>query len=440
MKGHIVMSTQELLAVDVFERLLRNEITQVEAGSLLGITDRQVRRKLPKYKEFGVKSLIHGNRGKPSGRKISSETRDQIVQIIKDKYYDFGPTLLQEKLEENHQIKLSRELIRQLMIKVGIHKPKRRKQRKVYQLRERRTCFGELIQADGSPHAWFENRAPKCNLTVLVDDATGKPVWLELNQSESINSYFRACEGYFLKHGLPLALYVDKHGVFKINNYRGQDFKKPSIEELRSELTQFGRAMEELGVELIFANSPQAKGRVEKLNQTLQDRLVKELRFRNISTIDAANQYLPEFIKKYSTQFGVEPKSRVDMHRPIPRSINLKKILSVQTNRTLSRQFTCQYDNTLYQIQTSNKYCLRQAIVQIREDYHNQITIWYKNKQLDYTVFRRRPKVKMVDSKQLNPEMEAIKHKHLKSLENRVRLPKSQWETPTNEMTEQIYV
>jgi len=395
------MSNKEINQVDIFEKLARKEIKQKRAAEALGLSVRQVKRKLHEYRINGAKSLVHKGRGKVGNKKISQEKIDEVISIVKEKYYDFGPTLAHEKLTEEHSLQLSREKLRQEMMAVGLWKPSRRRKAHVHQLRERRACFGELVQLDGSPHSWFEDRGEYCNLNVMIDDATGKSMF-ELSRSETAQDYFRLVEQYFLKHGLPLALYVDKHNIFRVNT-PNLVLRKPNGDQFEG-LTQFGRAMSELGVELIFANSPQAKGRVERANQTLQDRLVKELRLNNVSTIDEANKFLPKFIPQFVGKFSTQPKSKVDMHRKLGKGINLEKILCSKEQRVLSKNLTCQYNNCIFQINTKRSaYTLRKTTVTIRERYDGSITLWdNRDKPLEFTTIKKLPSTRETSSKQVN--------------------------------------
>ncbi len=290
------------------------------------------------------------------------------------------------------------------MIEAEIWKPKRQKRPKIHQMRKRRDQKGELVQIDGSPHAWFENRNLKCCLLVFIDDATSELLWLEFTESETTNAYFKASFGYLKKHGKPLAFYSDKHSIFRINNSKGGS----SAASDSNGLTQFGRAMEELGIELIPANTAQAKGRVEKANRTLQDRLVKELRLRGINTIEEANKYLPEFIKEFNRKFAVEPKNPENAHRPLLANENLEEILVKKYTRILSKNLELQYKNILYQIQTKRPtYTMRNARVTIAEDRFGRIKIYYqgsylKPKELKYKILTRNPKSEIINTKLLN--------------------------------------
>jgi transposase len=409
MKGTIIMSNKEINQVDIFEKLVRKEIKQKKAALMLGLSVRQIKRKLAVYKIKGTQSLIHQGRRKIGNRKISLEITDVLMNIIREKYWDFGPTLAHEKLVENYECKLSLATIRKEMIAANLWKSSGRRKAHVHQLRERRACVGELLQLDGSPHDWFEGRAPKCNLNVIIDDATSS-VSLKLSKSETTQDYCELIEEYVLEFGLPLAIYADKHSIFRVNTTTNFDLKKPDKNNQFEGLTQFGRAMKELNIELIFANTPQAKGRVERVNQTLQDRLVKELRLNNISDIKDANIFLKIFTKRFNMRFSVKPKSIVDMHRKLNRDINLKKILCVKEKRVLSKNLTFQYNDTIYQIKTQRSaYTLRKTIITICERYEGVITIWdTKNNQFEYTTIKKLPSTRETNSKKLNQLVDAI--------------------------------
>ncbi|HSG45338.1 MAG TPA: ISNCY family transposase, partial [Anaerolineales bacterium] len=235
-------------------------------------------------------------------------------------YADFGPTLAHEKLQECDQVQISRESVRKIMMAEGLWQPRRRKKEQVHQMRERRACFGELIQIDGSDHAWFEARGERCTLLVFIDDATGQLVELRFVTDESFFTYGEAARSYFERCGKPVAFYSDRHGIFRVN----------AAQPLGSRpgLTQFGRAMQELDIQIICANTPQAKGRVERVIQTLQDRLVKELRLCNISSREAGNVFLPAYRADFNRRFAVQPRSTHDAHRPLLPSEHLDRILS----------------------------------------------------------------------------------------------------------------
>src|ERR1035437_5626240 len=279
------MSAKELSRLEVMQRLEEKRLGQKGGAEMLGGSGRQVRRLLSRYRRAGASGLVSQRRGKASNNQLSAEVKQKVVDLLQGKYRGFGPTLACEKLVEVEGLKISDESIRQMMISEGLWKS--RKVRKVitHPMRERRACLGELVQIDGYPHDWFEGRAASCTLLVLIDDASGQLLGLMFAEQESFHSYVQVVKPYLEHYGKPVAFYCDKHGIFRVNiPSRGT----------RDNLTQFGRAMKELDIEIICANTPQAKGRVERANQTLQDRLVKEMRLRGISSMEQGNAYLPE--------------------------------------------------------------------------------------------------------------------------------------------------
>ena len=279
------MSNREITRLEVMQRLKEKRLTQKEAARMLGITSRQVKRLFRAYKAQGAGGLVSRRRGKLSNNRLDAEIIQEAIDLIYERYRDFGPTLAHEKLTEVHGLRLSRESVRRVMIEEEIWKPKKARKPAVHPRRERRACFGELVQIDGSDHAWFEGRGAKCTLLVFIDDATGKLLELWFVPEETFFAYCEAARHYFERYGKPVAFYSDKHGIFRVN--------QPQTIGKGQGLTQFGRAMQELDIQILCANSPQAKGRIERANQTLQDRLVKEMRLRGISDMEAGNAYLP---------------------------------------------------------------------------------------------------------------------------------------------------
>lgn len=405
MNGVITMSTKEANHIAILEKVQKKEMKQNRAATLMGLSIRQVRRIGKRYKKDGAKGIIHQLRGLPGNGRIDEHILDAAVKTIREKYYDFGPTFAHEKLVEHHGVTFSRETLRKAMIIGGIWIPKRKKTIILHPLRDRRNYEGELVQADGSPHAWFEERGPKCTLLVYIDDATGKLLWLEFVDSESTAAYFLATKHYLLTHGKPVAFYVDKHGVFRVNTRRAGT---ASVDDDNGE-TQFQRAMSQLGIEVICANSAEAKGRVEKANQTLQDRLVKEMRLKGINTIEEGNRYLPEFMDMYNNKFAVIAKCSGNVHRPLLPADDLDDILCQHQTRVLSGQLTLSYQNKRYQIQTERPmYAMRHARVTVKEDLTGTITIAYKGKNLSYTIVEERPKATITDSKVLNRAVDRL--------------------------------
>ena len=391
----LTMSSKEISKLEVIQRLKEKSLSQRTAADMLDVSVRQVKRMFKNYREKGAAGLISQRRGRLSNNRISEETRQRALDLLGGKYRGFGPTLACEKLVEVEGLKISKESVRKMMLVEGLWKVRRVRKIVTHQMRERRPCLGELVQIDGSPHAWFEERAPSCVLLVFIDDATGKLLQLLLVESESFFSYCLAAQAYFERSGKPVTFYSDKHGIFRVNmpNSLSGD-----------NLTQFGRAMQELDIQIICANTPQAKGRVERANQTLQDRLVKEMRLRGISSREAGNTYLPEFIADFNQRFAVQPLSQHDAHRPLTTQDDLAHILTWQEHRTLSKNLTIQFEKVVYQIQTERPtYAMRNAAITVCKDASGNISLLYKHKPLPYTTFRKQAKqAEVIETKDLD--------------------------------------
>lgn len=395
----LTMSKRELTRLEVMQRIKDKRLTQKEAAGMLGLSVRQVKRLFRAFKTQGAKGLVSARRGKESNNRLDEQIVQTALDLIYKRYRDFGPTLAHEKLVEVHQLKISDESVRKIMIAEGIWKPKRAKRPEVHQMRERRACFGELVQIDGSDHAWFEERGPKCTLLVFIDDATGQLMELWFVPDETFFGYCEATRHYLERYGKPVAFYSDKHGIFRVNQERPLG--------TTSGLTQFGRAMQELDIQIICANTPQAKGRIERANQTLQDRLVKELRLRGISDMESGNAYLSEFREDFNRRFAVAPRSTLNAHRPLLKTDNLDWILTYQETRTLSKNLTVQFKNVIYQIQSNRPgYVLRNAKVTVCENAKGEVTILYHNKLLSYTIYQKPTQQStVVDSKTINQKL-----------------------------------
>ena len=397
------MTAKEAERFRLMENHANGVITLQEVSNLLSISYRQTVRIWNNFRSQGVKGLISKKRDNQN-RSLDPSVKKTILSLAKERYYDYGPTLIAEKLEENHKIKISKETVRKILINNNLRKVKRKKKLKVYQRRKRRSCFGELEQIDGSPHAWFESRGPYCTLLLAVDDATGKITAARFEEEETTRGYFCLLKNYLRMHGKPLCLYSDKYGVFQVNH--GKDRSKP---------TQFARAMKELGIKTITAHSPQAKGRIENKNGVLQDRLVKELREQGISTIEEANLFLPIYIEKHNKRFGKMPASSFNAHCELEHKQNLDQILSCKEARKISKNLEVRYKNEIYQIQAPNRVNrLRGASVQVVEKMDGEILIEYKGELLDFVVyeeFNEQPKV--LDHKELVAQWErSLKKSH----------------------------
>jgi len=389
------MTTIERLRETVLEELIAGEITASTAAIRLNISTRQVKRLKKRMKRGGSNALIHQSRGVRGTRLTESKVEDVIVQTIKKQYSDFGPTLAWEKLQEFHTVTLGKETIRQIMIRNDIWESKKRRRGQYFAWRERRASYGELQQFDGSYHDWFEGRnisLPEACLLVSIDDATGKITRAEFADNEGVEAVFRFWWGYIKQHGIPSTIYLDKFSTYKINHKAAVD-----NHEL---MTQFGRAAKELGIELISANTPQAKGRVERLFGTLQDRLVKEMRLANISTIEAANIYLKDtFIPFFNNKFAVVPKSETTSHRKLDKttSIKLKNIFAKHHIRKIHNDFTVQFNQVFYQLKEIQPTTVfKRDSVLLIERLDGKMQIQYKGQFLNYVELPEKP-MKIID-------------------------------------------
>lgn len=386
----IIMTPKELSRYGVIERLLNKEIDGTEAAKQLDLCKRQVRRLKSKVKRYGPKGIIHRNRSKRSNNRIPEEKIEEMKTIVKDKYHDFGPTFAAEKLEENHQIKVSNEKLRQLMINWDCWKPKPRKENKEYRSwRQRKEQYGEMEQFDGSYHDWFEGRAEPCCLLGSIDDTTSQITKLEFCHWEGVQEAYSFWKDYVETRGKPLSIYLDRHSTYKQN--QKSVFDDPEC------LTQFQRAMErDLEVKLIHAYSSQAKGRAERMFNTLQDRLIKELRLAGISTIGEANKFAKEvFIPKHNAKFAVLPQKKGDLHRPLTEfeKNNLDKFFSIQHTRVVNNDFTIRYKGKWYQLSARQPtLVLRKDKVLIEVRMDDSLFISLRDKYLNYTVLPARPK------------------------------------------------
>jgi transposase len=337
--GTITMTMREVDRLRTIQSVVEGMLMTRQAAERLQLSRRQVERLTVRYRRQGASGLLSRHRGHPSNYQLADGTAERALNLIRDSYADFGPTLACEKLRECHGLVLSKETVRHLMTKAGLWIPRRQRPPKIYQPRARRSCLGELVQIDGSDHRWFEDRAPACTLLVYVDDATSRIMALHFTATESTFSYFEATRAYLELHGKPVAFYSDKASVFRSTQTATTGGKG---------VTHFGRAMFELNIDGLCANSSQAKGRVERANLTLQDRLVKELRLRQIDTREAANAYAPHFIADYNTRFGKVPRSAFNAHRPLRTDENLDTILTWREPRRVTRSLTLQYDRVIY--------------------------------------------------------------------------------------------
>lgn len=398
------MSPHELSRAEVMQQLKAKRMTQRQAAEHLGLTVRQVKRLWRAYRTGGAKALISKQRGRPSNHQLDPKLKKKAQELIAERYTDFGPTLAHEKLTEVHHLRLGLETVRQIMVAEHWWQPHRVRPVHVHPLRTRRARRGELVQMDGSPFAWFEDRGPACSLLVYIDDATGQLLELFFAPSETTFSYFAATRRYLARHGRPVAFYSDKHSIFRLTN---------SAATTAGGVTQFARAMTELDIQVICANTPQAKGRVERANQTLQDRLVKELRLQRISNAERANAYAPQFMADFNRRFGRPPADASDAHRPLLAGQQLEHIFTLQTPRTVTQNLTVQYNKQVYQlVAPPGTRAFRGAQIIVAEDAQGQITLEYQGRQLAYTLYQQQTRqADVVPSKQIDTAVAAAQRK-----------------------------
>jgi transposase len=382
--GVLAMSASERERSHVMRALSKGQVLQREAAERLGLSVRQVKRLLRRWRALGDAGLVSRQRGRPSPRRLEASKRARIEELLRDKYPDFGATLAAEKLGEREGVEVSREAVRRIQIDLGLARKRRRRSARVHRPRERRPRLGELIQIDGSPHDWFEGRGPRCTLIVFIDDATSRLTALRFAPAETTKAYLAALRDHVLAHGVPLAFYSDRHGIFRVNAKEA---------ESGDGYTEFGRVAERLRVELIQATTPQAKGRVERANQTLQDRLIKEMRLRGVSDIVGAQAFAQEFIALWNARFARPPLEACDAHRPWTKSLEaLDEALARREQRTLSKALTFSAGGKLYCVQTNGPgTALRGARVTLLHFQDGGMRVEYKTRNLTYTHFKTNP-------------------------------------------------
>lgn len=386
--NYLRMTPRDLERRDIIQRLLRRQLTAKTAALQLKISVRHTKRLKAKAKQQGLAALLHARRGTPSPNRLPAREQKQISSLLQEKYYDFGPTLAAEKLKELHQIDRDPKTIRAIMIAEGLWKPRQKRRKEQHrQWRLRRAAYGELVQFDGSYEEWFENRAPECCLLAAIDDATGRVVNARFDQHEGVVPVFGFWEQYLKQTGKPVAIYLDKFSTYQLNH--------PLAKENADTLTQFQRAMQTLRIEVIPANSPQAKGRVERLFGTLQDRLIKELRLQGINTIEAANAFLiKKFIPDFNQRFAVAPRSQMHLHRPLGKreAEQLPAILSRHNERTVRNDYTISWQNQWYQLLADQPVtvCKRNTVT-IEERRDQTVWIRLRGKYLNYRRLPARP-------------------------------------------------
>jgi transposase len=398
------MSERELQRIEVLSKVIEQRMTAVSAASVLALSVRQVQRLLKTFQADGAVALRHKARGQRSNNRIADGVRDFAVNLVREHYLDFGPTLATEKLAEEYGLKVSRETLRSWMTEAGIWLS-RKQRRAFHQPRLRREAYGELIQIDGSEHRWFENRDDPCTLLVFIDDATSKLLQLRFVRSESTFSYFEALELYLKEHGCPVAFYSDKHAVFRVAKTEARAGRG---------MTQFGRAFCELNIEILCANSSQAKGRVERANRTLQDRLVKELRLAGISDIGSGNAFLPAFTARFNARFAKTPARPDNLHRQLNMPVDrLRDVLCKREQRYVGQQLSFSYERRQIILERND---ISSGLVGKYVDTYDfadgRLEVRWKGCALPYTVFDKDQRVThtaIVENKRLGEVLSWIK-------------------------------
>jgi hypothetical protein len=392
-KDIIEMSMRELKRLKVIQEVIDRQITQKIAAEMVGLSERQIRRLVRAVRQEGERGVVHRSRGRPSHRRIPETIRKQALVLYRKKYHDFGPTLASEKLLDEDGIGVSVETLRQWLLEAHLWSRKR-KRSSHRQWRRRRSCVGEMVQMDGSHHDWLEGRGPELVLMGYIDDASNR-VFVRFYGYEGTLPALDSFKHYVRRYGLPQSVYLDKHSTYKST-------KKLTIEEELaglSPMSQFERALDELGVEVIHAHSPQAKGRIERLFGVLQDRLIKEMRLRGVKTKEEANEFLKEYLPNYNRKFMVCPSNKTDVHVRLPRYFNLDKYLCVKTVRTVRNDLTIAHNGNLYQI--GKTVVSKKVTVEERLDGSLQITT--AGTSLKYKEITERPKKKAQGKKPKTP-------------------------------------
>ena len=416
------MSDKEIQRLAVLQDVRDQRITQVRAAEILNLSTRQITRLLCKFNQDGISGLVHASRGQPGHRRHDEVMKSKCLSIISEHLLGFGPTLAHEKLASMFDLNIPVETVRRWMTANDLWIPRAKRQKRPYQPRYNRDCFGELIQIDGSYHDWFEGRAGKCCLLVYIDDATGKLLHLRFCQAETTFDYMLSTRAYIEQYGKPVAFYSDKHSVFRVNQKSSQN----------SQITQFGRILNELNIDIIFANSPQAKGRVERANRTLQDRLIKEMRLGNISSIEEANAWLPCFIEQFNQKFGKCARNSKNLHRPLTESQSeLDDIFTWQEPRKVTKSLTITYDKCVYILEANefNQKLVGQYI-SFLEYPDGTVAIMYAGRKINYRIFNKLAELQqneVIENKRLGAVLEHIKRQHeeLEKQNKRSRLKKS---------------
>ncbi len=405
-----LMSHKEVQRLQVLRRLQHEGLLQSQAAQQLGVSVRQVKRLVRRLRECGPQGLVSRRRGRRSNRRIDEVQQTHYMELVRTHYADFGPQLAHEYLVREHGFGFSVETLRGWMIQAGLWQAKRRRAQRVHSPRPRRACLGELVQIDGSHHDWFEGRSPKCCLIAFIDDATGRVLGAQFFAQETTQGYLQVLHALVQRHGAPLALYSDRHGIFT----------KSDPEDAKP--TQFERALLQLDIEPICAHSPQAKGRVERLFQTLQDRLCKAMRLAGIDSMEQANSYLREYLEGHNARFAVQPHHPQDMHRPWTGSAAaLADICALHHQRQLSAQGACKFEGSILQLLPGQAHAPKaRAMVDIAQHADGTLRLSYCGHALAhrrYAFGEAVPNRQATDHKTLNAKVDKVRDAHRSKLQ-----------------------
>jgi len=414
----VTRQMKDLDRLRTIQSVLDRELRPGQAAQRLGLTVRQIERLVIRYRTEGPIGLISRHRNRSGNRALKSRIVERILKVLRDQYPDFGPTMATEKLRERHGLCVAKETVRQLQIASGLWVPRKLRPPRIQQPRIRRACIGELIQIDGCEHAWFEDRAPTCTALVFVDDATSRLMVIHFTHSESTFGYFEATRQYLARYGKPMAFYSDKASIFRVN--RQDAVNGPGH-------TQFGRALYELNIDGICANTPAAKGRVERAHHTLQDRLVKELRLEGISTTEAANAFIPAFVDDYNRRFGKQPRNAHDAHRPLRPDEDVESIFSWRELRKMTKDLTLHYERKLYMVADSpaNRRLIGKY-VEVFQFADGRIELRVAGKPIPYSVYDKLGNVDaaaIVENKRIGHVLEIARTVQSKRENRAVRVP-----------------
>jgi len=367
------MSQKDWDRLKVLHAVKKELLTQRQAGLELRLSERWVRKLLVRLRREGDRGIVHRLRGRASKRRLPEAARQRVVKLVKREYADFGPTLAAEYLAQEHGLQVSKETLRQILMRAGVWKRRRRRVEEVHVWRARRACWGELVQWDTSEHDWLEGRGPQLYLLAMIDDATSR-AWARFAEQDTTAENFLLLASYLERWGRPVEFYTDKHSMFTVNRpgREAQDEAWPEV------WTQIGRALRELGIGWIAAHSPQAKGRIERFFGTAQDRLVKGLRKAGARTLEEANRYLEfEYLPQWTTRFTCLPANPTDAHRPLGREHHLAAILCHVEERRVANDYTIRYNNKQYQVtRTDIRPGLRGAMVRVER--RGDETVWVR--------------------------------------------------------------